>query len=76
MKVTEKEIREFIELAIQEDIKEGDHSSLACIPAEETGKAKLLVKQEGVLAGVELAKSIFHYFDNNSQLEILMNEWR
>jgi len=72
MKITEKEIREFIELAIQEDIKDGDHSSLACIPADETGKAKLLVKQDGILAGVELAQSIFHYFDPNSVLEILM----
>lgn len=72
MKITEKEIREFIELAIQEDIKDGDHSSLACIPADETGKAKLLVKQDGILAGVELAQSIFHYFDSNSVLEILM----
>lgn len=74
MEVTHKEIQEFIELAIQEDIKEGDHSSLACIPETETGKAKLLVKQEGVLAGVELAKSIFEYFDPSCVLDIKMKD--
>ncbi len=74
MKVTDKEIEEFIKLAIEEDIKEGDHSSLACIPDTETGKAKLLVKQEGILAGVELAEKIFHYFDKDSSLEILMKD--
>ena len=74
MKVSKKEIEDFIKLAIEEDIKDGDHSSLACIPTGEYGKAKLLVKQDGILAGVELAKSIFHYFDKNSKLEILMQD--
>ena len=74
MKVTDQEINEFIKLAIEEDIKDGDHSSLACIPDTETGKAKLLVKQEGILAGVELAEKIFNYFDSNSSLEILMKD--
>ena len=74
MEVTDKEIEEFIKLAIEEDIKEGDHSSLACIPDTETGKAKLLVKQEGILAGVELAEKIFHFFDKDSSLEILMKD--
>jgi nicotinate-nucleotide pyrophosphorylase (carboxylating) len=74
MKVSEQEIAEFIERAIKEDIKDGDHSSLACIPTGEKGSAKLLVKQEGVLAGVELAKSIFNYFDKDISLEIFMND--
>jgi len=74
MKVSQKEIEDFIKLAIAEDIKDGDHSSLACIPATETGKAKLLVKQDGILAGVELAESIFSYFDKDSKLEILMKD--
>ena len=74
MKVTEQEIENFIKLAIEEDIKDGDHSSLACIPDNETGKAKLLVKQEGIIAGVELAEKIFNFFDKNSSLEILMND--
>ena len=68
MIVSDLEIQEFIKLAIDEDIKDGDHSSLACIPATETGKAKLLVKQKGILAGVELAEKIFNYFDPTSSL--------
>ena len=74
MKVTDQEIHEFIKLAIEEDIKDGDHSSLACIPSSESGKAKLLVKQDGILAGVELAEKIFQFFDSSSSLEILMND--
>ena len=74
MSVSDQEIQDFIKLAIEEDIKDGDHSSLACIPATETGKAKLLVKQEGILAGVELAEKIFNYFDPTSSLEVLMKD--
>lgn len=74
MKVSKQEIIEFIELAIKEDIKDGDHSSLACIPQGEKGSAKLLVKEEGVLAGVELAKSIFTYFDKEATLEVFMQD--
>jgi nicotinate-nucleotide pyrophosphorylase (carboxylating) len=74
MKVTDQEIHEFIKLAIEEDIKDGDHSSLACIPSSESGKAKLLVKQDGILAGVELAEKIFKFFDSSSSLEVLMKD--
>lgn len=74
MEVSKQEIIEFIELAIKEDIKDGDHSSLACIPKGEKGSAKLLVKEEGVLAGVELAKSIFTYFDKEATLEVFMQD--
>ena len=52
-----------IQQALQEDIGNGDHSSLACIPQEATGKAQLLVKEAGILAGVELATYIFHKVD-------------
>jgi len=55
---------EFINRALAEDIGEGDHTSLACIPVNSEGKAHLLVKQEGVLAGVELAEKIFNKVDN------------
>ncbi len=74
MKVTDQEIHAFIKLAIEEDIKDGDHSSLACIPSSESGKAKLLVKQDGILAGVELAEKIFQFFDSSSSLEVLMKD--
>ncbi|MFA6401761.1 MAG: carboxylating nicotinate-nucleotide diphosphorylase [Salinivirgaceae bacterium] len=56
-------IKGFIENALREDVGDGDHTSLSCIPATQTGKAKLLVKQEGIIAGVEVAKMVFHLFD-------------
>ena len=58
-----KELYYIISNAIREDVGDGDHSSLACIPAETNGKAKLLVKDEGIIAGVEFAKMIFAYVD-------------
>ncbi|MEN8929018.1 MAG: carboxylating nicotinate-nucleotide diphosphorylase [Flavobacteriales bacterium] len=74
MKVTDQEIHDFIELCKKEDIKDGDHSALACIPDHVTGKARLLVKQEGILAGVELAEKIFKYFDPSASMEIMMKD--
>ena len=59
----QKELELIISNAIREDVGDGDHSSLACIPASAQGKAKLLVKDEGIIAGVEFAKMIFHYVD-------------
>lgn len=55
--------------AIREDVGDGDHSSLACIPASAEGKAKLLVKDDGIIAGVEFAKMIFQYVDPNLTVE-------
>ena len=60
------EMKEFVRLAIVEDINDGDHSTLACIPEDAVGKAKLLVKAEGILAGVEEAKAILLEFDSNA----------
>ena len=57
------EIELIIANAIREDVGDGDHSSLSCIPDTATGKAKLLVKDEGVIAGVEFAKEVFKYVD-------------
>lgn len=59
------ELEILIANAIREDVGDGDHSSLACIPASVQGKAKLLVKDEGIIAGVEFAKMIFNYVDPN-----------
>jgi nicotinate-nucleotide pyrophosphorylase (carboxylating) len=56
-------INDLIDIAIQEDIGDGDHTSLSCIPKEATGKAKLLVKETGIIAGVELAEYIFKKID-------------
>jgi nicotinate-nucleotide pyrophosphorylase (carboxylating) len=67
-------IKEFVGLAIEEDIKEGDHSALACIPEDANGKAKLLVKEDGIIAGIKIAKQIFKEFDNSIQFEQLIED--
>jgi nicotinate-nucleotide pyrophosphorylase (carboxylating) len=59
---------EFIRKSLQEDIGDGDHSTLACIPSEAIGKAQLLVKESGVLAGVEVAKRIYELVDPSLRL--------
>ena len=59
---------EFIRKSLQEDIGDGDHSTLACIPAEAKGKATLLVKEAGVLAGLEVAKRIYELVDPSTEL--------
>lgn len=70
----DREIDKIIENAIREDVGDGDFSSLACIPAEAKGKAKLLVKEDGVLAGVDFAKRVFHFVDENIEMEILKKD--
>ena len=70
----QKELELIISNAIREDVGDGDHSSLACIPASAQGKAKLLVKDEGIIAGVEFAKMIFHYVDKDMKLETFIND--
>jgi nicotinate-nucleotide pyrophosphorylase (carboxylating) len=69
-----KEIELIIANAIREDVGDGDHSSLACIPASTQGKAKLLVKDEGIIAGVEFAKKVFQYVDKNMIVETLIED--
>ena len=68
------ELNLIIQNAIREDVGDGDHSSLACIPKEATGKAKLLVKDNGIIAGVEFAKMVFNYVDANLQVETFIND--
>ncbi|MGA8854312.1 MAG: carboxylating nicotinate-nucleotide diphosphorylase [Christiangramia sp.] len=70
----EKEIELIIKNAIREDIGDGDHSSLACIPKDATGKAKLLVKDQGILAGVGFAKKVFQYVDPNLKVDLRMKD--
>lgn len=62
-------LEEFLDIAIREDIGDGDHTSLACIPHNKTGKAKLLVKEDGVLSGVEISKFIFKKLDPHVKIE-------
>lgn len=70
----QKEISLIIENAIREDVGDGDHSSLACIPPNAMGKAQLLVKDECILAGVEFARQTFDYVDKDLKMEILLND--
>ena len=68
------EINLIIANAIREDVGDGDHSSLACIPESAMGKAKLLVKDEGILAGVEFAKQVCAYVDPGIEIEVLIED--
>lgn len=70
----EKELEIIISNAIREDVGDGDHSSLACIPKEAQGKAKLLVKDNGIIAGVEMAQRVFKYVDSNLKVETLIED--
>jgi nicotinate-nucleotide pyrophosphorylase (carboxylating) len=70
----EKEIELIIENALREDIGDGDHSSLACIPADARGRAKLLVKDSGILAGVDFARRVFEKVDPQIKMEVLMQD--
>ncbi|HMC02079.1 MAG TPA: carboxylating nicotinate-nucleotide diphosphorylase [Flavobacteriaceae bacterium] len=70
----DKEIELIISNAIREDVGEGDHTSLACIPETAKGRAKLLVKDKGVIAGVEFAKQVFKYVDKNLNVRILIED--
>lgn len=62
-------VDELIELCIKEDIGDGDHTSLCCIPAEERGRMRLLCKQEGVIAGIEIARLVFRRLDPDMEFE-------
>ncbi len=69
-----KEIDVIIANAIREDVGDGDHSSLACIPEDAMGKAKLLVKDEGIIAGIDFAKQVFNYVDPGLKLDIKIDD--
>ena len=70
----EKELHIIIKNAIREDVGDGDHSSLACIPSTVKGKAKLLVKDKGIIAGVTFAKMVFNFVDSNLTVETLIKD--
>ena len=63
-----------IDLAFAEDIGDGDHTTLCCIPEDAEGRSHLLIKEEGILAGVEVAKKVFARFDPTMQVEVLMGD--
>jgi len=72
--VFDSEIDGIIVNAIREDVGDGDHSSLACIPKSAIGRAKLLVKDNGIIAGVAFAKRVFHYVDKNLVMEVKIED--
>ena len=67
-------VEELIELAIKEDIGDGDHTSLCCIPAEERGRMRLLCKQDGIIAGIEVAKMVTERLDSAVKFEQILND--
>ncbi|HMU06475.1 MAG TPA: carboxylating nicotinate-nucleotide diphosphorylase [Kaistella sp.] len=72
--VTKEALKTFIKNALEEDIQDGDHSTLSTIPKDLQQKAKLLVKEDCILAGVELAEIIFKQFDKNLKIEVLIKD--
>ncbi len=74
MKSVDELIDSLIELAFSEDIGDGDHTTLCCIPADAMGKSKLLIKEAGVLAGIEIAKKVFHAFDPTMKVEVFLED--
>jgi nicotinate-nucleotide pyrophosphorylase (carboxylating) len=67
-------LREFILGSLAEDIGDGDHTSLACIPVSASGKAKLLIKEKGVLAGIRVARELFATIDKDIKLEVIIED--
>ena len=74
METVNQLIDRLIDLAFAEDIGDGDHTTLSCIPTDATGKSRLLIKEAGVLAGVEISKEIFHRFDPTMKVQVLMQD--
>jgi nicotinate-nucleotide pyrophosphorylase (carboxylating) len=69
-------LREFILKSLAEDLGDGDHSSLACIPATATGKAKLLIKEKGLLAGIRVARELFSTIDKDLNFDAILEDGR
>ena len=70
----EELVDRLIDLAFAEDIGDGDHTTLCCIPEDAMGRSHLLIKEDGVLAGVEIAKEVFRRFDPELEVEVLMQD--
>jgi len=67
-------LEDFIHHALEEDTKDGDHTSLSCIPINAEGSATLIAKDNGIIAGVDLAKKMFHLIDENLKLDIFIHD--
>lgn len=67
-------IEQIIDFALKEDIGDGDHTTLSTVPADKRGKMALFVKEEGILAGVDLARQIFHHFNPDISMQIILRD--
>jgi nicotinate-nucleotide pyrophosphorylase (carboxylating) len=67
-------LKEFILKSLAEDLGDGDHTSMACIPESAEGKAKLIIKEKGILAGIRVAKELFTVIDKNLKLELILDD--
>lgn len=74
IKTPDELIDELIALSFAEDIGDGDHTTLSCIPPDATGKSRLIIKEDGVLAGVDMARRIFQYFDSSMQMDVFIGD--
>lgn len=74
MKTKDELIEDLLDLAFAEDLGDGDHTTLSTIPADAMGRSKLLVKEEGILAGVEVAKKVLHKVDPSIKIDIMIND--
>lgn len=72
--LSQQKLEAFIKAAFEEDIGEGDHSTLASIPHDKKGKAQVLIKEQGVIAGLELAAMIFNFFDPDLRVKCLLKD--
>ena len=73
-KTVDRLIDDLLTLSFAEDIGDGDHTTLCCIPADAIGRQQLLVKEEGILAGVDIARKVFHKFDPTLEMEVLIED--
>lgn len=74
METNDQLITELIRLAFAEDVGDGDHTTLSTIPAEARGRQRLIIKEEGILAGVDVARRVFEYFDPELKMTVYMTD--
>ncbi|MDR1601039.1 MAG: carboxylating nicotinate-nucleotide diphosphorylase [Tannerella sp.] len=74
MKTADRLIDELITLAFAEDVGDGDHTTLCCIPPSAKGKSRLIIKEDGILAGIEMAMRIFRYFDSALAVDVFIRD--
>lgn len=70
----DEQLQSFLQTAVSEDVGDGDHSSLACIAPKAVGKASLIIKDEGIIAGVDIARKIFNYLDPGLAMAVLIGD--